>query len=478
VRGFFVAVLLVIGGVLAILSQVSFWTQRAVLDEDGFVERVGSTLDDEDVQEAIATRLANRAEVLAEERLRDRLTELDERIDPETGGRVDEAIDLAILARPVAGALRDIVYDATLTVQQDERVQTIRDGALRLLYRQVTAIINDDPDALLKGQDGKLILDLRPILEAALERAGVSADLEGIIVIADLPEDAGQFEIGEEGDYSFIGRIVDLVDGLHYPLLGATAAVLGLAIVVSENRRRGLIAAALTVVAATAVLLIAIPTGRYVLVNAVLNPQNLEAANAVFNILFIEDLREQGLMVMAVALLVAAGGAFFGESSTARALRSKVGLLKDGEAPTLLQALRDDAAGFRAIGAILTVLTLLVLQQPSGRTVAAVIVLFGIYLVVLLVLTSGAEWAVALRRYANLELEAQPAATTEPRPPEGWIARNSALLRALGVAGALIFLLFWSSTSLPTVMLVAVLTLIYLAAVDMLAGRGTAGEAT
>jgi hypothetical protein len=467
IRGLLVAVLLVIVGALTILSNVSFWTQRAVLSEDGFVSHVGDVLDDPEVQDTIATILADRAEVFAQERLETGLTELDERNAGDEGA-LDQAIDLSVLAGPVASAFRDLVYDALLYVQQHELVRDARDLSVRSLFRQVSAIVNDDPDALLKSQDEKIILDLRPILEAALERVGITTDIEGVIVLADLPANTGEFEIGEEGDYSLFGRIINFVDGLHYPLLAATAVALVLAIAASRDRRRGVIAAALAVAAGTAILLVIIPSGRYLLTNSLIKPQNVDAATSAINIVLVQDLREQGAIVAAGALIVAAIATLFGGSSIARSIRSKLGLL-EGQAPSLLQGIRDDAVVLRMIGAILTIMTLLVLQEPSGRTVAAVIALFAAYMTALLVVTSDADWAMGLRRYANITIHAEPSAPSSR--PEGWVGRNAALLRIIGIGGAIIFLLFWSSTSVATVVVVAVLTMVYLLAIDLLTKR-------
>jgi hypothetical protein len=53
--GFF----LVLGALLTIPASVAVWQERTILDEDTFVKTAGAVLDEEDVQVAVASRMAD-----------------------------------------------------------------------------------------------------------------------------------------------------------------------------------------------------------------------------------------------------------------------------------------------------------------------------------------------------------------------------------------------------------------------------------
>ena len=58
-RGLAVALLLLVGGLASILASVGVWTQRAIIDEDGFASRVDEVIDRESVQLLLAERLSD-----------------------------------------------------------------------------------------------------------------------------------------------------------------------------------------------------------------------------------------------------------------------------------------------------------------------------------------------------------------------------------------------------------------------------------
>ena len=156
-RSTLVVLLVIVGAVCALAANATVWANRTVFDTDNFVEATNRVLDDEEVQEQLATRLSvtlvEQGQV--EERLREQLPE-----------------GLTFLAAPLTNTARDLAHEAIIRLLNNERARDALDASLRLVHEQVMKIIQDEGAVVVEG--GKVVLDSQVILEQAADRLGLN----------------------------------------------------------------------------------------------------------------------------------------------------------------------------------------------------------------------------------------------------------------------------------------------------------------
>ena len=146
-------VLLVLGALLAVSANVGVWIDRTVFNTSEFVSTAGAILEDEHVRLAIADRFVEEifAKNDSEGRIRDSLPE-----------------GLQFFAPQAARVVRELITEATLLVLDSDALRTVRNEALRVFHTLLIAIIEDETGTL-NVRDGRLVLDLEPVLAAVAE---------------------------------------------------------------------------------------------------------------------------------------------------------------------------------------------------------------------------------------------------------------------------------------------------------------------
>ncbi len=315
-------------------------------------------------------------------------------------------------------------------------------------------------------------LDLQPLIASVVrEVAGESG--EELLASLDIPEDAGRFVISDQGEYSWIWRVARLVDGFVLVLVGATLGVLALAVVISKDRRRTLIAVGVTLIVSASLLIIALPATRELLV-ALLDPENPEVARAILNAVLVRNLEVDSSIVVGIGLGTVLAGGLASDSALAQALRARL----RGRRPTglrLAEAVRENAGGLRIGGLGVSGLLLFAWPEPTTHVYVTLFVLLALYLAVLAAVTSDASWAVTVRERASALLSAYfpPAwdATAAQSGLLGWIAARVNWFRALGIVAAIIAVVVWPSLTTEQFVGVVAVTLIYLSAIELCAVR-------
>ena len=367
VRSLIVVVLLILVGVSSIVASVGVWAERAVYDEDGFVSSVDAVFDEEAVQQEIALRLADATYELigVDDLLTSVLVRLDDLLEGaaeavrERAENVDavevestrDGPSLTILAGPLSNAVRELLFEASLSVIRSQPFKEIRDGALRLVHRQVTAIIDESDDAGLRREGGQVILDLAGVIERVII-AVAGEDGAQFLESLEIPDDVGEFVVQEEGDYSWLWNLVSATSDYTLILVGITPVLLALAISISPNRRGTIVVADLTAALSATLLIFALPAAREIAANWVLDAKSESAARAAFNVWVVRNLEIQSVIVIVGGLAVAAGGALTGDSELAAALRASLRPRRDrGDAVGLTGGASPPGQCATAVGA-------------------------------------------------------------------------------------------------------------------------------
>jgi hypothetical protein len=164
----------VVAAVLVVLAALAFaiavpaaWARRTLFDTDRYVALVEPLPRDPAIQEYLTRTITTAVfdALSVEERLTDALA--------------DRAPRLTFLAGPLTNGVRGFVQDRTQDVVSSEVFATYWTEANRFVHEQLVAAIRGE-EGVLTTPDGKVVLDLIPIVNEVLVRiGGIASELIG-----------------------------------------------------------------------------------------------------------------------------------------------------------------------------------------------------------------------------------------------------------------------------------------------------------
>ena len=464
--------LVVVGALLTAPGGVAVWQERVFLDEDAFVSTVDEAFEQEAVQIAIADQLTDvimeRAEI--EDRIARGLANLEE----------ERGEDLALLEGPLTGVAREAGFRVSLRLIEAQPLEDVRNAALRATHRIVSALVDDDQEALAVSGDN-LVLDLGVVLEEIIKDMG-GGDGEGFLANIDLPEGAGQIVLAENADVATVLDIVGWLDDVSPWVAVVAVAILALAVLISPHRRSTVIfiGVAVAVVAAIGLVTIAQPV-REISTDAIASTEaGRAAAKATYDV-FLRSFQRQQLFVLLIGVGMAVGASLSVDRRIIAVVRSRYGGTTPAtEDPGQVGWVTENAQQLRIGGLGIAALLLIAWPDPSTRFVITLLVLTGLYLISLTAASSDAQWAVSLRsRAADLwdRFMRVPAEEGDGVPAgsslSGRVARGAPWFRFVGVLFGAALLIFLPSLTFGTFVLVVSLELLYLAAIKMIVDRAS-----
>ena len=478
-RTFIVVALVALGGLLTIPGSIGVWQERAILDEDAFVDTVDAAFEDEEVQSVLANRLTDAAMEHLE--IRGRIGEGLAELESRAGERTPEG--LVLLEGPLTGVARDAVHRVALRLIEEQPLEEVREAALRGVHRTLVAIIDEDVEFLTRRGD-EIILDLGVIVEELVRDVG-GERADEFLERVELPPDAAVIVLTDKSDASTLFDVMDFLDKYYAVLAGVALVLFAIAATVSRNRRLTLIwiGATLAVVAAASILVVAQPL-KETLTSEVARPDGKAAARATYDIL-VDSFKRQELFVILIGVGLVAGGTLAGESELARAVRS-VFRRPEGaldEEISLGGWVRKRALALRIGGLALGGLFLIGWPDPSTRLTVTVLIVVALYLTLIAIVSSQAAWAGAIRspaadfwnRYFRVDDRAVARGDEGRRSLLGWIATRAPRLRLIGLTIGAVILIVLPDVSLGTVVIVLAMEMLFFAAVDFVAGRAAQG---
>jgi hypothetical protein len=300
IRLLVVSFLILLGSVLSVPAAIAVWQEREIQDEDAFVSTVSDVFANEDVQEVVALRLTEI--IMTRTELRATIEEgLEDREDREN---VPDGVGL--LAGPLERLATESVYRICLEFLQSDGFADVLETAARTIHRAVTAVISND-DPLLDEVGGQVVLNLRPVIERAIEALAGERGLEAVENL-DIPEDAGMIVISEESDHPWLWRLVRWIDDFNPVIPIVAAAILILGIALAKSRRRAIIAVGGSLAVVSGLTLIALGAPLKELATSwTQTDQGHEAATQVYDIL-LDSFRRQHffIVVFGLGMVVAA----------------------------------------------------------------------------------------------------------------------------------------------------------------------------
>lgn len=429
-----------VGLLLVVFGNVAVWAQRTVFNTDQFVSTVSPALDQPEARDAAANRLA---------------TELTERAELQT--RISQQLPsgLAFLAPPITASAHDLIATAVLRAMDRPSVRDARDPALRLLHDRFIRLIENRAGAL-ETDNGVLYLDLRPVLQQAVDDIGLQGQGQ-LVNNVNLPPDAGRIEIGQaRSAYTWLGFIARYHRGIGIGLVLLPAALFALAIAFGRDRRRAVFFSGVLVAAGGVFSLLLLLPLRAFIVGQARNP---DVARSTFRILM-ESYRLQSLIVVLIGAAVALAALFLGRSAAQRH-------------DMLTHAVTKHGAALRLVAFAATVVLLVTWPAPDWRFYVALFGSLVLALGAIQVFASDAKWSASVRS----RLKAARDAVTAPPPGEagsaGWTRVHTNGLHAAGLIVFVALALLWPSLTWAGLILLVVAAFAFYAAVDWL-GRDKA----
>jgi hypothetical protein len=253
-------VLIVLASLLAVVSVLVVFARNEVLDTNTYVATVGPLASDPAIQSAVANRVSE---------------QLIKKVNVQQ--RVSEALPqkAKFLAAPIASGLESLTHQITLKFVQSSAFKKLWVTINERAHKQVVSLLTGDKSGVLTSDRGKVSLDLGNV-EAKVKQA---LDKKGITIFDKVPTANGtSFVLFQSDQLTKLQGLIRMLNRLAYllPILGVACFAGG--ILLTENRRRGLVRAAIALALGMGALLVGVALGRDLYLNALGASVSLPAA--------------------------------------------------------------------------------------------------------------------------------------------------------------------------------------------------------
>ncbi|MFD3808401.1 hypothetical protein ACFWSF_37490 [Streptomyces sp. NPDC058611] len=400
-RAFFATVLIVVGCVLAPLAAVSAWASSVVGDTDRYVRTVAPLASDPDVQAAAATRVTDAVMEHID------IPTLLEGVAPDDRPLLEKA--LGKLGDSLESAVRSFVRDKAQDVIASDTFDRIWTDANRRIHAAVDKALTGSGGGAVQINNDSVTVDLGPVVDQVKQRL---VD-EGMTAAGKIPAVKTDFTVLRANDIGKVktGFRLLQIAGNWLPVLSVLLIAAG--VLLSRQRRRVLVAAALAFAFATLMLGVALTVFRVAYLNALPDDVSQPAAGSVYDALT-HYLRTTVRMAVVLGVVVALAAWLTGSGRSATVVQqlwhSGIGAvrgtadhagLRTGPVGPFVRRHRSWITWILVAAAVLTVF---LWSYPTGW------VILGIALVLLLVLAlveflagDGTDRAAAPRRAGGLD---------------------------------------------------------------------------
>jgi hypothetical protein len=210
--------LVAVATLLLLISSMTVWTKRQLLDTDGWTDTADQLLQNDEIRGALSTKLVNL---------------LFQRVD--VAGALEERLpDQLQAAAPVlAGALQNVAPRAANLALSTAAAQTLWEEANRRMHTQLVAVLRGKKVRNVSTESGDVILDLRPLIKRLATRLGVEDKLK-----ANASPTTGQIVILRSNQLEGAQKAVQVLRVLSIFIVIAVLALFALAIYLARGSRR------------------------------------------------------------------------------------------------------------------------------------------------------------------------------------------------------------------------------------------------
>ncbi|MFN8036369.1 MAG: hypothetical protein U0V73_10580 [Acidimicrobiia bacterium] len=303
-----VALLLVLGAVLTPITILTLFVNVEVKNTDRYVQTVEPLAKDPAVRAYVADEVTRN---------------LFARVDVE--GYVKDALPSKAqgLSGAITGALKNATHTSVERVLESDQFQTVWEKANRAAHAELVKMLtNEGSGKVLTSRNGRVSVDLSALGTAIKQRL----DDTGIGVFEKIPTDrlSGKITLFESKDLYRIRRATGALSKLAFVLPFVVVACLGGAILLSQNRRRGFIWAAVAFTLGAMVLAIGLAIGRGVYLNAAVDGGIPHDSAATAYDTMVRFLHTSVRAVLSLSIVMVVAAVFSGPSKLAVWFRATV----------------------------------------------------------------------------------------------------------------------------------------------------------
>jgi hypothetical protein len=220
-----VRILVILASVFAFLAIFTSWIDRQALDTNQWVDTSGRMLEDKEISDALATYAVDQLYANV-----DVAANLKKRLPP----------DLQPVAAPAAAGIREFATRAAQQAFQSPRVQGLWANANRVAHSELVSILKGNNE-VVSSQNGKVVLDLRPIVFQLADRIGLKKQTKEAIKKGEetghLKANFGQLEVADSQQLDTARTVTKILQGLAWFFTIGTLALFAIAAWLAKGRR-------------------------------------------------------------------------------------------------------------------------------------------------------------------------------------------------------------------------------------------------
>ena len=279
-------VVVVVACVLAVLSVVTVFARNQLLNTDTYVNTVAPLASDPAIQTQVAKQVS---------------ANLITRIDVET--RVKEALPAkaGFLATPITSELETATNELALKAVQSKQFYEIWVAANRASHKQLVAVLTGSSEGSVSSKNGTVTIDLSQVEANVKEKL----DAKGITVFNKVPAVKGlDYVLFQSKDLAKVQKVTKLLNDVAVVLPIITLLGFAGVVVLTPNRRRGLVRAATGLALSMALILVVMAVARNQYLSGLSPNQSLAANQAVLDTVT-AALRQAVRVILIVAAFIA-----------------------------------------------------------------------------------------------------------------------------------------------------------------------------
>lgn len=370
--------LVAVGTLLLLITSVTVWTKRQLLNTDGWTKTSGALLANDTVRGAVSAQLVNA---------------LFQRVDVAEELKQKLPDQLQVAAPVLAGALETAAPRAANAILGTDAAQTLWETANRHMHEQLKAVLRGEKVRTIGTASGEVTLDLRPLVHDLAARLGIEDKVK-----ANAPPNAGLIVVMRSNQLEAAQRAVRVVRVLSIFILIAVLALYALALWLAGPSRRKVLGGLGACLFGVGLLLLVLQRllGNAIVDSVVRVDANKPAGHEIWQIVT-SELRDIGVALIVYGLVAIAGSILAGPSRVGVTVRR-----------WLAPAFRRNVVAVYAV--VVAILLILVAWAPlaKDRQLLGTLVLFGLIL-----------WGIELLRRQTLREYPAAAAVPPPAsPPE------------------------------------------------------------
>ena len=278
------------------------FARNQLLNTDAYVSTVAPLATNPAIQTQVATRVSD--ELIARTDLSQKVKEA---LPPKAG----------FLVTPITDGVQSATYNVTLKAVQSPKFEQLWVTVNRAASKQLAAVLTGSSEGSVSTKNGKITIDLSKVEANVKEKL----DAKGITVFDKVPAAKGlNYVLFQSKDLVRIQKLVNFLNKLAVVLPIITLLCFAGVVVLTRNRRKGLVRAGVGLALSMGLILVVIGVLENRYVAGIKPPQSPQAASAVIDTVA-ANLRDAIRLILVMAALVAIVALVAGNSW----VRAKVG---------------------------------------------------------------------------------------------------------------------------------------------------------